>query len=396
VQLLVLSPFAGEKGRLRDFVGTHIWSPPGSRHVIVMARDGYHAVPAMRRRAHRGGNPKQNDGLTREGPTLAALADEYLEHMRVLQRSPTTVRGCYLDLRVFLTWAEERGLVEPERVTQPILESYQRWLWLYRKKNGKPLGVSSQRARLWVVRRLFAWLCRRHILWANPASEIEVPRGEKRLPIEGLSVAEVEEVLAQPNIGDPLGIRDRAILELFYSTGIRRSEMARLSVSDLNRGKRILVVRQGKGRKDRVVPVGARALAWCEKYLADVRPLLLVKAEEQALFVTGYGEAFNPDVLGRKVVAYIAATGRKGGPHLLRHTCATQLLEGGADIRYIQQLLGHENLDTTAIYTEVNIAQLQAVHARCHPAERPRTRESPTEEPNPALDVAPGSMIPPR
>jgi integrase/recombinase XerD len=148
--------------------------------------------------------------------------------------------------------------------------------------------------------------------------------------------------------------------------------MVRLEVADLNREKRLLRIRQGKGRKDRVVPVGARAMRWVEKYLDDTRPLLLIKADEPALFLSGYGEPFSRDVLGRKVVEYIAMaeTGHKGGAHLLRHTCATHLLEGGADIRYIQQLLGHEKLETTAIYTEVSIVQLQAVHARCHPAER--------------------------
>jgi integrase/recombinase XerD len=253
-----------------------------------------------------------------------------------------------------------------------ILESYQRWLWSYRKKNGKPLGITTQRARLGGLMNFFAWLCKRRVLETNPASELELPRPERRLPVAAFSVAEVEAVLSQPDITDPLGLRDRAALELLYSTGIRRAELVRLEVSDLNGEKRLLHIRQGKGRKDRVVPVGSRAMRWLEKYLEDVRPLLMMGASVPALFLTGYGEPFNPDALGRKVVAYIEAahTGHKGGAHLFRHTCATHLLEGGADIRYIQQLLGHAKLETTAIYTEVSILQLQAVHARCHPAER--------------------------
>ena len=162
------------------------------------------------------------------------------------------------------------------------------------------------------------------------------------------------------------------MLEMFYSTGIRRAEMANLKMEDLNREKHILWIRQGKGRKDRVVPVGQRALAWMEKYIEDVRPLLIVDAQEQALFVTCYGQAFNREVLGRMVYEAIRKAGigyKGGGSHLLRHSCATHMLEGGADIRYIQQLLGHENLETTAIYTEVSIDQLQAVHAKTHPSE---------------------------
>ena len=339
-----------------------------------MARDGYNAVRWLRRRAQdqRGGNAKPDDGFTRTGPTLAAWVDEYIEWMKVHNRTPDAIEGRWSELKPFLAWSEERSLLHPEQITRSILESYQRSVWNYRKKNGKPLGISTQRAYLGALKYLFAWLCKQHALEANPASEIELPRSEQRLPIEALSIAEMEAILAQPNIADPLGIRDRTVMELFYSTGIRRAELVRLEIGDLNRERRLLRIRQGKGRKDRVVPVGGRAMRWLEKYLEDVRPLLTVKLEEQALFLSGYGEPFNPDVLGRKVVQYIeqADVGRKGGAHLFRHTCATHLLEGGADIRYIQQLLGHAKLETTAIYTEVSIIQLQAVHARCHPAER--------------------------
>ncbi|PIY20986.1 MAG: recombinase XerD [Deltaproteobacteria bacterium CG_4_10_14_3_um_filter_60_8] len=341
-----------------------------------MAKNGYQAVRWMRQRTRvqRGGNVKPGDGFSRQGRTLAALTDDYLEYLRVLNRTPDAVASRAKELKPFLAWCEERDLLDALLITRSILESYQRWLWAYRKKNGRPLGISTQRGHLGAIKSFFAWLCRQHVLPANPASEIEMPRAEKRLPVEVLTVAEVEAVLSQPDIGDLLGVRDRAMLELFYSTGIRRSELARLAVADLNREKRLLHVRHGKGQKQRMVPVGVRALAWLDKYLDDARPLLMIKPDEQGLFLTGYGEPFNADVLGRKVSGYIkqAGTGHQGGAHLLRHTCATHLLEGGADIRYIQQLLGHENLETTAIYTEVSIIQLQAVHARCHPAEQHR------------------------
>ena len=215
-------------------------------------------------------------------------------------------------------------------------------------------------------------MCKQDILAANPASELQLPRPEKQLPEAALSVREVEAVLARPDVTDPLGVRDRALLELLYSTGMRRSEAARLHLTDLNRERKTLHLRHTKGRKDRVVPVGQRALVWLESYLDTVRPRLELDLDETALFLTGYGEAFNPDVLGRRVSKYVteAQLGRKGGCHLFRHSCATHLLEGGADIRFIQQLLGHEKLETTAIYTEVSIQQLQEVHSRCHPASR--------------------------
>lgn len=340
----------------------------------MAAKSGKEAIPILRARSRekRGGSAAPAEDFVRGENSLATHVDAYLDHMRMLNRTPKAVRSQWNALKYFLRWAHERDLTGPDQVRFAVLESYQRFLWRYRKANGKPLSVSSQRGRLGAVKTFFSWLCREHVLDANPAADIELPRAEKRLPGEALSTREIEAVLALPDITDPLGIRDRAILELFYSTGLRRVELARAHLAELNREKRILWVRQGKGRKDRVVPVGMRALAWVEKYIDDVRPLLLVDPAEPALFLTGYGQGFNEDVLGRKVREYILAADPErtsGGCHLLRHTCATHMLEGGADIRFIQQLLGHEKLETTAIYTHVSIEQLKSVHARTHPAE---------------------------
>jgi integrase/recombinase XerD len=270
---------------------------------------------------------------------------------------------------VFLAWAAERDLNRASQITRPILESYQRWLWRCTKANGQRLGWSTQRNRLSILKDFCRWLTRQNIILHNPASELELPRMEKRLPQAVLSLTEIEKLLAVPNVADSLGIRDRAMLELFYSCGIRRMELCRLELADLNAERRTLQVRLGKGKKDRVVPVGERALQWLEFYLQVVRPRLCLDTRTPALFLTGYGDAFNPDVVSRMVAGWIKqATGRVASCHLLRHTCATHMLENGADIRFIQQLLGHAKLDTTAIYTEVSIKQLQEVHARCHPS----------------------------
>jgi len=181
-----------------------------------------------------------------------------------------------------------------------------------------------------------------------------------------------------PDTSDPLGVRARAMLELFYSTGLRRAELCKLELSSLNPTRRTLTVRRGKGGKDRVVPVGAQALVWVNRYLSEVRPRLCLNAREQALFLTGFGGGFCPTVVSAMVSGWLEKIGCKGSCHLLRHTCATHMLEGGADIRYIQQLLGHESLETTAIYTEVSIRQLLEVHARCHPSAQLPTTEKTT------------------
>lgn len=352
----------------------------------MAGKRGYEAVRKMRARdpQKRGGQDPVPEPFDRDGLTLAVYTERFLEYQRMLNRTDKALRSQWHGVKYFLRWAQDRELVRAQQVTHPMLQGYQRWLWTYRKANGKPLSVSSQRGRLGAVKTFFSWLCKEHVIEANPASDLELPRAEHRLPIEALTVAQVEALLSCPSITDALGIRDRAVLELFYSTGIRRTELARLKLGDLNREKRILWIRQGKGRKDRVVPVGQRALDWVEKYIEDVRPLLVADPSEQALFLTGYGQAYNEEALGRRVHEYFVKAGiyrEMAGSHLLRHTCATHLLEGGADIRYIQQLLGHEKLETTAIYTEVNIDQLQAVHARCHPAERRAADAAPVADP---------------
>ncbi|MBN2193848.1 MAG: tyrosine-type recombinase/integrase [Polyangiaceae bacterium] len=177
----------------------------------------------------------------------------------------------------------------------------------------------------------------------------------------------------QPDLGDALGVRDRAILEVLYSTGIRRSELVRLGVYDLDAERGTLTVRQGKGKgkgkKDRVVPIGKRTVHWVERYLHATRDGLVMPPDEEVLFLTRFGEAFKPEPMTHLVRGYVDAAdlGKTGACHLFRHTCATLMHEAGADIRHIQELLGHAELSTTQVYTQVAIRQLKAVHSATHP-----------------------------
>lgn len=349
---------------------------------------GFAVVATLARRAKdkRGGQAKHLHALDRSAADAMALwLDTYLDSLRARNYSEGTVIDRAQSIHVFLAWAAERDLTRASQITRPILENFQRWLWRYTKPNGQRLGWSTQRGRLGHLKDWFRWMTRQNVLLHNPASELELPRPEKRLSQEVLSPSELDRLLAIPDVNDPLGIRDRTMLELFYSTGIRRAELCRLELSDLNTERRTLHVRLGKGKKDRIVPVGLRAIHWLERYLKEVRPRLCLDTRTQALFLTGYGEAFNPDVLSRMVASWLEQAGlkRRGCCHVLRHTCATHMLENGADIRFIQQLLGHEKLDTTAIYTEVSIKQLQEVHARCHPSAKAES-ESPSV---PAVNV---------
>jgi integrase/recombinase XerD len=196
------------------------------------------------------------------------------------------------------------------------------------------------------------------------------PQEEKRLPRHALSQEEVEAVLEQPDITRPCGLRMRAMLELFYSSGLRRQEVLNLELSDIDRPRRVILVRLGKGKKDRYVPVGERALFWLDKYLAEARPQLCRDDPQQRLvFVSTTGHALHANCISSQVRRLMNRAGiTKGGScHLFRHTAASLMLDRGADIRHLQAILGHDSLSTTQIYTHVSIGKLCEVHAKTHP-----------------------------
>jgi integrase/recombinase XerD len=317
----------------------------------------------------KGGQRAEAPPPTRDPLSLASLIDQWLQTLETKGYAEQTLSTNTWALKTFLGWAAERDLIQPDQIKKPMLESYQRWLYRYRKANGQPLGITTQRARLGALQRFFAWLCRQNLLHANPAADLELPRKRPRNLPKALTPDEINRILNLPDIADPLGIRDRAILELFYATGMRRSELVRLDHEDLDPALGVLRVR-GKGSKQRMVPLGPRALHWLTRYLTEVRPVLATDLNEHALFLSGYGERFSPSYLGNWVRKQMtkAEIGRTGSCHLLRHSCATHMLEGGADIKIIQQLLGHARLDTTQIYTEVGIQTLREVHSRTHPS----------------------------
>jgi integrase/recombinase XerD len=188
-----------------------------------------------------------------------------------------------------------------------------------------------------------------------------------------LTASEVEQIMIVPDVQTPLGLRNRAMLELLYSTAMRRTELTSLKVHDVDTQRRVISIWCGKGRKDRVVPFGERALGWLEQYLETTRPRLLVDSRETTLFLTYNGRPFVSNALSDMVRKCVRAAdvSKRGSCHLLRHTAATLMLDAGANVRYIQELLGHEELTTTQIYTHVSIAELQKVHDLTHPA-RPK------------------------
>jgi len=291
--------------------------------------------------------------------------------MQVRGYSKNTLHRRESDIRRFIGWCDERSLNHPNQVTKPILESYQRYLFHYRQANDRPLSPTSQNHYLTSIRRYFKWLTQENYLLYNPASELIIIQPTPSLPVV-LSVEEINKLMQQPDTTTAAGIRDRAMLELFYSSGIRRSELCHLKLKDISITRKTLYVRQGKGNKDRLLPIGESALAWLQHYMNQARHKYVTDIHEETLFLNDYGDGFRDNKLGDKVKRFMKNAGIDvlGSCHLLRHAMATHMLENGAELRYIQAMLGHANVSTTQIYTHVSIRKLQEVHKQTHPSDR--------------------------
>ena len=295
---------------------------------------------------------------------------DYLAWMEVHNYADTTVRDRRRLLASFLAFATAQGVDEAKKVSIELLRGYQEALYAHRKADGRPLAVATQVQRLIPVSELLAWLRREHRIVENPAVELLLPRPERRLPEATLSAEEMALLMGAPDVTRPLGLRDRAVLEVFYSCALRRSELIDLDLGDLDFARGTVFVRCGKGAKDRYVPIGERALFWVRLYGQIVRPSFVIERFPERLFLSSAGTPLCPDWLSRRVRSYLAnvRVDKRGSCHLLRHSVATLLLEGGADIRYVAEMLGHARLETTQRYTRVSIDRLRVVHARTHPA----------------------------
>jgi integrase/recombinase XerD len=304
---------------------------------------------------------------------IEAQAAEYVGWLQVHNYADTTVACRIRYLTYFTEFCHQRGVERPQQVTLDLLQAYQQRLYEHRKRDGEPLTVATQAQRLVTVTHFFTWLRRSGLVLANPASDLVMPKPDRRLPEATLSATEMSRLLAAPVISQPLGLRDRAVLEVFYSCGLRRAELIELAVDDIDFDRGTVFVRHGKGAKDRYVPIGERALFWLRLYLDLVRPRFALDDRVDQLFLSSVGKPLCADWLSRRIRRYLAAAGiHKGGScHLLRHTVATLMLEGGADIRYVAEMLGHARLETTQRYTRVSIDRLRLVHATSHPAAGP-------------------------
>lgn len=290
------------------------------------------------------------------------IANNYSEH------TATTMRYTF---KHFVPWCEAMGVTKPKEITKAHLESYKRYLANRKSiKDGTKLKASYVRSKLTYIRMFFRWCTKLGYLYSNPMADFDLPRRDKTIIRTVLDPLVVEDVLNQVNVETYAGLRDRALLETLYSTGIRRMEVKGLDISDLDRDRGFVLIRLGKGKKDRLIPIGDRAVAWIDKYLIELRPRWAPEPDHGALFITRFGTRISERTVGKIVRRYFNDAGieQKGGAHVLRHSMATSLLDAGVDLRHIQEMLGHESIQSTQIYTKVSIEKLKEVHTQKHPA----------------------------
>ena len=303
--------------------------------------------------------------------SLSACVSFYIEDCLACGQSDATANTKAALLQMFVRWSEHHGVSEVTQVGLELLERYRKYLYRYRKpRDHTPLARSTQRMRLMAVTGLLKRLHYYGIVLSDDYSKFPLPKVHRQIPKQIPDEDEIDPILHQTLTKGRMGLRDRAILEVYYATGIRRAELAGLDIRDVDFKHQMVTVRKGKGGDDRRVPIAQRALDWVEKYLNELRGRLATMASGEALFLGETGKRIQESKLTTLVGGYIrrSGIGKSGSCHALRHATATHMLRHGADIRYVQEMLGHQCIESTQIYTHVTATDLQGVYSRTHPA----------------------------
>ena len=294
-------------------------------------------------------------------PASAGAVDRFLDAIWIEEGLAANTLAAYRrDLTLFARWLDQA-------LGRTLVEASESDLRQYALARHAGSAASSTNRRLSVFKRFFRWALRERLLDADPTLKLDSARQPLRVP-KTLSEAQVESLLAAPDTATPLGLRDRAMLELLYASGLRVSELVTLKTVHVSFVECALRV-TGKGSKERLVPFGEEALAWIERYLADARATILGRRTSSALFVTGRGGPMTRQMFWKLLKAHALRAGITAplSPHTLRHAFATHLLNHGADLRTVQMLLGHADISTTTIYTHVARERLRQLHAQHHP-----------------------------
>lgn len=287
---------------------------------------------------------------------------EFTLHLRAQNFTEATIQtraGC---MRFFVAYCKKEKVPSLTQITSAFMESYVRHLHSYRQKNGAEFSTARKRNLLISLNIFFEYLWDRQEILINPMDKILLMKKERNLPKSIFSRKEIVRILNAPDTLRYSGLRDRAILELLYATGLRANELISLKIYDIDQAKQTVFVRKGKMQKDRFVPLGNRALKWVRSYITFARKNYQSFVESDVLFLDLYGKPVKPHTLDRLILKYKnqAKVTKRGKSHTFRHAMATHMLEGGADVRYVQEMLGHSSVETTQIYTHVAQNELRA------------------------------------
>jgi integrase/recombinase XerD len=296
----------------------------------------------------------------------------YLRWLKVRNLSARTVKAAAWKLDKFFAFLTIRGIDQVDRITTQALSDYQ--LSLYQRLNhrGRPNSIGYQNTLLSTAKNFVRFLKDNDIIVCDPGRGVAYAKQPQRLPRSVLTPSEARKIIHAPNTKCAIGYRDRTILEVLYSSGIRKDELGNLTLADVDYHDGFLRITCGKGRKDRVVPLGRIACRYLENYIKSVRAELITDPYNSHLFLTLRGKRFSKNVVWELIKKYARKVRIKKNvsPHTFRHTCATAMLKNKADIRTIQKLLGHASLVSTQVYTHLSITDLKDVHRRCHPREK--------------------------
>jgi integrase/recombinase XerD len=308
----------------------------------------------------------------------------FREHLKVKNYSPMSISAYSGHLKGLFDYLRENGITDIKRVTRDILKDYQLKITEHKDQEGKPYTIATISIKIRAIKRFFEYLEETNQILVNPAEYLKEPEKETRLPRVVLTEDEARKILDQPNLSTLTGIRDRTILEVFYSTGIRLEEMTNLTIFDCDLQGGMLRVNKGKFAKDRVIPLGRHAVRFLKEYITHVRPHHTKDNKAiRNLFVNQSGRPLSKTVIQIIVRNYAKAAGitKKVTPHIFRHTFATQLVKNGADITAVQKMLGHSNLSVTHIYTKVAGIEVKKTHSSHHPREKDKaTKEEITPQ----------------
>ena len=301
---------------------------------------------------------------------------QYLNALHAMGRSPHTVRGAKSALKELKLFLHHLDVTDIEHLDPDTLMHYREELSWRLTPKGTPLSPRSQSECLGHLRAFCRWLVANDYLVGDPSEKIPNPKKLHQLPKAILEPKEIQKILKQPDMSTATGYRDKVILEVLYSTAIRREEVANIKLEDLDTESGYIVIREGKGRKDRVVPLGENVCQLIDTYLIGIRTDWINNDFDPHLFLNRWGQGMSPMAIWCVVHKYVktAKLKKQVSTHTFRHSCATHMLHNGAPIRYIQEMLGHASLETTQVYTRITINELKKIHSRYHPREQDADR----------------------